>query len=340
MHRTLLTCTPRTADVGIHLHISMKKRRISDTLLVAFLSLLLLAQCKFFAALKSVYSSGVQWTSTSSEGASSQLLGYPLDSVTAASNSNSTIPLVSSCFNTSMTRSSCGTPLPPFESPIETCKSFRARNGTPTQNLLQQVHFEQAMAEECWGMTGRDMEVQHREARNVLDGCSVGIIFPRSLISYCSCGVWNTNKPISYYFSGIQNSARKGSWLMSYINETDAKVYFTVNGRFVRKNTGLYDYPYYDKLMASRFALAPDGDFPWTYRFLEAVMTGAIPVVSKRLVPEEQELGYEYCEALQPCELIEDEEKRRKAAQRNWLRFIRRHSLVTELDEHFPSSYE
>ena len=65
-------------------------------------------------------------------------------------------------------------------------------------------------------------------------------------------------------------------------------------------------------------------------------MCGAIPVVSKRLQPEEQELGYEYCQALQPCELLEDEEKRKAAAQRNWLRFVRRHSLVTELNSHFP----
>lgn len=308
-------------------------------LLVTALSLLLFAQLIKCFFSPSPSASGAKLTATSSESASSKFLGYPLDVVTEATKSNSTIPLVSTCFNDSMTasQSSCGKPLPPFESPLEVCRSFRARNGSPTQNLLQQVHFEQAMAEECWDMTGRDMAVQHRQARNVLDGCAVGIIFPRSLISYCSCGVWNINKPISFYFSGIMNSERKGSWLISYINETDAKVYFTVNGRSIRKNTGLYDYPYYDKLMSSRFALAPDGDFPWTYRFLEGIMCGAIPIVSKRPRPEEQELGYEYCEALQPCELLEDEGKRRIAAQRNWLRFIRRHSLVTEANEHFPS---
>lgn len=290
------------------------------------------------------------WVAESNEPAG--VLGYPLDAVSAAATGNTTIPLVSSCFNASMTRKSCGKPLPPFESPLKTCHSFRAFNGTGTKNLLQQVHFEQAMDEECWDMTSRTYKVDHKGAHNILDGCTVGIIFPRSLIAYCSCGVWNYNKNISFFFSGFQNAERKGSWLMSYANETDAQVNFTMTGRGIRKRTGLYDYPYYDNLMSSRFALAPDGDFPWTYRYLEGIMCGAIPIVSKREKPEEQELGYEYCEARQPCALLQDEEARRKAAQRNWLRFVRRHSFVTELnnpvqetnvqsgDSHPPSSLD
>jgi hypothetical protein len=315
----------------------MLKRRVYETLLmVAFISGVLFAQAKFFFSLEGVKI--LPLSSLSSQSASSGFLGYPLDVVTDATKSNSSIPLVSTCFNRSSTNSSCAKTLPPFASSAQVCKSFRAQNGTPTKNLLQQVHLEQAMAEECWDMAGRDVQIQHREARNVVDGCPVGIIFPRSLIAYCSCGVWNTHKPINYYFSGIMNTDRKVSWLNSYMNETGSKVYFTVNGRSIRKNTGLYDYPYYDNLMSSRFALAPDGDFPWTYRFLEGIMCGAIPIVSKRPKQEEQELGYEYCEALQPCEFLEDEAKRRKAVQRNWLRFIHRHSLVAALNDHFLSS--
>lgn len=217
--------------------------------------------------------------------------------------------------------------------------SFRRNdiNKTPTKKLLQQIHLEQAMSEECWNVS--DIQVKHQEARNIVDGCEIGIVFPRSLIAYCHCGVWNTNKTIDYYFSGKLSPKRNNSWISTYANSTDAgvaQVVFTNAGRTIRKTTGLYDYPYYDNLMSSRFALAPDGDFPWTYRFLEGIMCGAIPVVSKRLVPEEQELGYEYCQALQPCELLDDEEKRRKAAQRNWLLFITRHSLVTELHDQLP----
>lgn len=38
--------------------------------------------------------------------------------------------------------------------------------------------------------------------------------------------------------------------------------------------------PYYvDRLGASQFALCPDGDFVWTYRFFKAAAAGAIPII-------------------------------------------------------------
>lgn len=301
-------------------------------------TLVFVSDMMFFASFMDVRVREQQIATLSAETTYSDLLGYPLDSVVEATKSISKIPLVSTCFNASMTTSSCGKPLPPFGSSLESCQRFRAVNGTPTQNLLQQVHFEQAMDEECWSI-GRRYDAEHEAARIILNGCSVGIIFPRSLIAYCSCGVWNTDsKNTSYFFSGVLNPGRKRSWLMSFANKTDAEFEINFGGRSVRKTTGMYDYGYYDKMMSSRFALAPDGDFPWTYRFLEGIMCGAIPIVSRRAEPEEQELGYEYCEALQPCPFLHDEEARQKAAQRNWLRFIRRHSLVTELEEKFLTS--
>jgi hypothetical protein len=184
------------------------------------------------------------------------------------------------------------------------------------------------MEEECWDVTGKRYDANHKGARNILDGCEVGIIFPRSLVAYCSCGVWS-DKNMSFYFSGIEYGGR--TWVLDYANKSKAEVTFTSEGRSIRKKTGLYDYPYYDKLMSSRFALAPNGDFPWTYRFLEGIMCGAIPIVPHRTVPEEQEVGFEYCEVGQPCVFLINETARRQAAQRNWLRFVRRHSLVVEL---------
>lgn len=258
---------------------------------------------------------------------STSVLGYPSD-IVLASMSTSSIPLVSDCFNASLFGNSCGKPLPSFQAPLESCRSFRSQDGKPNDALLQMIHFSQAMEEECWDMVGREYEVNHVGGRNILDGCEVGIIFPRSLIAYCSCGIWN-DKNVSFYFSGIENRDR--TWLMDYASESKAEVVFTSEGRSIRKQTGVYDYNYYDKLMSSRFALAPNGDFPWTYRFLEGIMCGAIPIVSYRSPPEEQEVGFEYCEVGQPCVLLSNEMARREAAQRNWLRFVRRHSLVLEL---------
>jgi len=43
--------------------------------------------------------------------------------------------------------------------------------------------------------------------------------------------------------------------------------------------TKAWDQGYFDLLCDSQFVLCPDGDFQWTYRFFEAVICGAIPVV-------------------------------------------------------------
>ena len=255
------------------------------------------------------------------------VLGYPRDIVLTSTMSPSPIPLVSDCLNTSLFGTSCGMTLPIFQSPLESCRSFQSQDAKPNEEKLQIVHFTQAMDEECWNMTGRDYKINHAGARNILDGCEVGIIFPRSLIAYCSCGVWNDKKNVS--FSGIKNPNR--TWVMNYASEPNAEVVFTSEGRSIRKQTGVYDYNYYDKLMSSRFALAPNGVFPWTYRFLEGIMCGAIPIVPSRTAPEEQEVGFEYCEVGKPCILLNNEVLRREAAQRNWLRFVRLHSLVLEL---------
>ena len=58
----------------------LTKRRLSETLMVAFISGVLFAQCKFFFSLKGVYTS-IQLPSISSESTVSDLLGYPLDAV-------------------------------------------------------------------------------------------------------------------------------------------------------------------------------------------------------------------------------------------------------------------
>ena len=248
--------------------------------------------------------------------------------------SPSAIPLVSSCYKATKI---CGKALPSWQDPPSACQAFRdaLQPSKQTKLLLQQVHFQQAMQEECLWKDSMRLETHHKEARtmNVDSNCSVGIVFPRSLVGYCACGVWKTSKTINYSFTGTMTLQRKQSFLMGFANRTDAQVILTDSGRDIRKKTGLYDYPYYDRMMASRFALCPDGDFPWTYRFLEGIMCGAIPIVEPRLKPEEQELGYEYCEAGLPCVYMDNEQKRQEAAKKNWLHFLSHHTLIMELSD-------
>ena len=241
------------------------------------------------------------------------------------------VPLASSCYSqVYQKQGTCGKPLPSMHDPISSCRAFRDEvSHGATEEYLQKVHFRQALAEECW--EDDDVQLDHEHARGInANGCAVGVIFPRSLVGYCACGVWNSQKTISYSFSGARSPERVESFLMDYLHAEGASVVFTNVGRDIRKETGKYDYPYYDRLMESKFVLAPDGEFAWTYRFLEGIMCGAIPIIEHRDTPEEQELGYHYCEAGHPCIYIDDDALREKAARQNWIRFLRRHSLVME----------
>jgi hypothetical protein len=48
------------------------------------------------------------------------------------------------------------------------------------------------------------------------------------------------------------------------------------------RERAFFNPPYFEVLRTSQFALCPAGDAPWSMRFFEAVMCGAIPIVSDR----------------------------------------------------------
>lgn len=48
-------------------------------------------------------------------------------------------------------------------------------------------------------------------------------------------------------------------------------------GRYFPKKA--WDDQYYDQMANSKFVLCPNGDFVWTYRFFEAILCGAIPII-------------------------------------------------------------
>mmetsp|Transcript_8527 Transcript_8527/g.23900 ORF Transcript_8527/g.23900 Transcript_8527/m.23900 type:complete len:361 (+) Transcript_8527:206-1288(+) len=227
-------------------------------------------------------------------------------------------------------------------------------DAAPSNDLLQVIHLRQALQEECKKVTRYDassfrttdfaITVNHKKAISRINGqCSVGIIFPRTLVNYCACGVLtNHNRSMLHFFSGTMTGARKESWLGHYIHRST--IVADGRKRDVRKTTGIYDYEYYDSLMDTRFALVPDGDFPWTYRFLESIMCGAIPVVGQRSEPLSQEYGYKYCIAVRKkegegitnntmssdCLLYGNEMARKQAALDNWIYFIRHHSFIED----------
>jgi len=228
------------------------------------------------------------------------------------------------------------------------CNEFAIKaisSKTPSRVTLQELHLQQSLQDECWFSSQDASNPQflysfdHANARDELLDCTTGVIFPRQLIGYCQCGLFDHyNKTMSYYFSGHSGDQHpeKRTWVQRYSSQPRAQVVFNTAGRNVRKQTGHYDwYGYYAKLRSSEFALCPDGDFTWTYRFLEAIMCGAIPILERKTSPiDVQEEGYHYCldgeDFDAKCPYVHDAALRQQAAAENWKNFVRRHTLVSE----------
>jgi hypothetical protein len=60
---------------------------------------------------------------------------------------------------------------------------------------------------------------------------------------------------------------------------TYGSIVFVTSDRGWRHPTKAWDPQYFQLLSNSQFVLCPDGRYVWTYRFFEAVLCGAIPII-------------------------------------------------------------
>ena len=134
--------------------------------------------------------------------------------------------------------------------------------------LLQEFYLKKALEE---SNTKYDSyKIDHNNGLNYIDGKEMGIIFPKSLLDLCE-SKWKKERTSDFYFKGLVTDKRK--WLNGYEN-----VHHSTRGRDESlKYT--YDDDYYENLGNTKYALCPPGDCLWSYRFFEAIMCGAIPVL-------------------------------------------------------------
>jgi hypothetical protein len=143
----------------------------------------------------------------------------------------------------------------------------------------QECYLSQALKE--LGLNYKAIKCSHKEG---LAEVKFGLIFPISLISLCR-GMWSENRRREYFFQGL--ITKKRSW----INEVDGvSIVSTSHGRERKREEP--DLEYYRRMASFEFVLCPIGDCQWTYRFFEAIMCGAIPVVNH--VPHEQESKFHF----------------------------------------------
>ena len=104
------------------------------------------------------------------------------------------------------------------------------------------------------------------------------LVFPKSMIR-------QEEKTIDYFFQGLTDT--RDEFIKKFPNALIVK---SDNGRVFPEKA--YDKEYFDKMAKTKFALIPNGvSFPWSYRFFEAVMSCAIPIIEEPIPLYD---GYKY----------------------------------------------
>lgn len=148
-----------------------------------------------------------------------------------------------------------------------------------------------------------DIISSHQEPFVIIGSINRTLLFPHIIINYLR-GKWNEKRIYNYSFIGLLTDNRKNilkEWFKlnfeNYENELFNKKkpkqllniimnHSTISSIFIgSSNRGRkfpiksWDTQYYNVLLCSKFILCPSGDFIWSYRFFEAILCGAIPIV-------------------------------------------------------------
>lgn len=138
--------------------------------------------------------------------------------------------------------------------------------------------FDIAFVPVQFGASNLDgVTVDHRSPATRVGSIARPLIFPRSIPYRCR-SMWSDDRRSVFHFSGLMTDSRKRS-LAAVAAEAPGAVDIRESTRGRKWPIKAWDERYYRSLASTRYALCPDGDFVWTYRFFEAILCGAVPVV-------------------------------------------------------------
>ena len=163
------------------------------------------------------------------------------------------------------------------------------------------------------------VHVDHSAPRTSVGRFERPLIFPHAIVQRCRT-LWAADRTVRFSFAGLLTDGRRqvlGDWLKSVDPRTRLDVRtdyapFSLmrslgnarrrledrwRNKSVSVNTGevifwasrrgrhfpgkSWDAEYFELLGRSQFVLCPSGDYVWTYRFFEAALCGALPIVEK-----------------------------------------------------------
>jgi hypothetical protein len=122
-----------------------------------------------------------------------------------------------------------------------------------------------------------NVEIDHAKPTVVIGEIERPLLFPVGMFDVYRSSWSMRTKRVS--FTGYPSRSRRAAirdWRRRTGRGTTV-VHWTKDGR--RWPVKAWDQSYVDEMCSSEFALCPDGDYVWTYRFFEAAASGAIPIV-------------------------------------------------------------
>ena len=146
--------------------------------------------------------------------------------------------------------------------------------------------------------TGRErvlsaVHVDHSQPLTAVGSIERPLVFSEALVNHLRAS-WRPDRPLGVTFAGLLTPSRKKflrQWIRVNTRRRGLRPRRSPWGsiEFQESSAGrnwpgkAFDSSYFETLAASRYVLCPPGDYNWTYRVFEAALSGAIPILHKRM---------------------------------------------------------
>ena len=153
--------------------------------------------------------------------------------------------------------------------------------------------------------------IDHQTPSTAVGAVVRPLIFPRAIVDHCRT-LWPASRAHRYSFAGLLTDNRRAlleGWMAGRADGGSGLAAKTNFGDFVRRQlirwtgadrqrrigdvtvwssergrrfpTKAWDSEYFQMLADSEHVLCPSGDYQWSYRFFEACLCGAVPIVEE-----------------------------------------------------------
>ena len=183
----------------------------------------------------------------------------------------------------------------------------------------QYALFVEAIREAAYPVHMKDVRIDHALAKCYSGQEEFEVVFPLRFLR--ESRKLNYEKIHDFCFRGKYTPKRE--WVNEFAS-AKSRITFTDHGREIAKD--YYDVEYYQEMANSMFTICPQGDFKWTYRFLEAIMCRSIPIIERGSEHEQCE-GFTFFYSDRTTEELMSQWNE-SALTKNYDLFLKRHTLL------------